>query len=265
MKGAESVLLSGVVGLAWFVGGQIVALQGATPDAYLAPSAAAVVAARSTASRARSEPSTVRDPRLPSLALRQRIAQGDAGTYIDEILASRDSALTRWPDRTTRPLRVFLSAGDTLDGWRPEFLPAVRDAFDTWVATGIPVRFTYVLDSASADVQVRFEARLPGNISGRTVWTRDAAHWMLTGAVQLAIAHPSGGIVNGPQMRAIALHEVGHLLGLDHTREPDHIMSPRVRVRDLSLADRSTVRLLYSVPAGTLRSAEAALVMESTR
>jgi predicted Zn-dependent protease len=51
----------------------------------------------------------------------------------------------------------------------------------------------------------------------------------------------------------MALHEVGHLLGLDHAASPEHIMSARVRVRDLSEADRATVRLLYAVPAGSLK------------
>ena len=65
--------------------------------------------------------------------------------------------------------------------------------------------------------------------------------------------HPSGGVVTPPQMRAIALHEVGHLLGLDHTMSEENIMSPRVRVRELSEADRATVLLLYRLPAGSLR------------
>ena len=51
---------------------------------------------------------------------------------------------------------------------------------------------------------------------------------------------------------SIALHEIGHLLGLDHTGDQANVMAPRVRVRDLSDADRATVRLLYSVPAGRI-------------
>jgi hypothetical protein len=43
------------------------------------------------------------------------------------------------------------------------------------------------------------------------------------------------------------------LLGLDHAESADDIMSARVRVRELSEADRSTVRLLYTVPAGSMK------------
>ena len=192
-------------------------------------------------------------PSLAPAAMRRRIAQGLTGTYMPSLLRTRDSALTRWTDRTTRPLRVFLRDGDGITGWTPDHLPAVRDAFDTWTRAGIPVRFTFVTDSASADVQVRFTASFANGISGKTVWSRDADFWLVAGAIQLAIAHPGGGAVTPPQMRAIALHEVGHLLGLDHADSPDDIMAARVRARDLSDADRATVRLLYTVPAGSLK------------
>jgi hypothetical protein len=185
--------------------------------------------------------------------MRRRIADGADGTYIDELLLARDSALARWPDRLTRPLRVWVDEATNVDGWTFDFVPAVRDAFDTWSAAGIPVRFDFVLDSASADVHVRFIERFANGISGKTIWSRDAGWWLVSGDIQLALAHPSGGTVSAPQMRAIALHEVGHLLGLDHASALDNIMSARVRMRDLSDADRATVRLLYSMPAGSIR------------
>lgn len=274
IKTAESVLAFCVVGLACFIGGQAFAMRKATARQVSAgaiversaPGDTALVAAPEYAEsfgtatpemRVRDvSRSDVSRRDLPSIApreLRQRIAQGSNGTYIDDLITARDSALVRWPDRTTHPLRVWIDEDSRLVGWNADFVTAVRDAFDTWVATGIPVRFTHVTDSASADVHVYFTERFANGISGKTVWSRDAAWWLVSSDIQLGLAHPGGGIVSPPQMRAIALHEVGHLLGLDHATAADEIMSARIRVRELTESDRATVRLLYSVPAGSLR------------
>ncbi|HEU4565712.1 MAG TPA: matrixin family metalloprotease [Gemmatimonadaceae bacterium] len=186
-------------------------------------------------------------------AIRDRIRQGEQGTYISEILLARDSALARWPDRRDQPLRVWVADGSLVADWDESFPQRVRDAFTSWESVGIPVRFTFVVDSADADIHVTWVDHFDTPISGKTLWSRDRRWWIVGGNISLALHHNGGEALDASSVYAIALHEVGHLLGLDHTVDTANIMTPKVRVRELSDADRATLRLLYSLPAGSVR------------
>ena len=134
-----------------------------------------------------------------------------------------------------------------------EYVSRVQVAFENWDTLQLPVRFAFVPDSAKADVHVNWIDHFDEPISGRTRWARDD-DWTITDAnIILAVHHHQGETLDPESMKAMALHEIGHLLGLDHTVDSTSIMAPRVRVRDLSDADRATVRLLYELPAGPLR------------
>ncbi len=54
-------------------------------------------------------------------------------------------------------------------------------------------------------------------------------------------------------VRVVATHEVGHVLGLDHSKDSTDIMYPTAKVRDLSDRDTRTVLLLYQLTPGSLR------------
>lgn len=193
------------------------------------------------------------DRRGAALSVRRHLQLAGAGTYIGELLARRDSALTRWPDRPGRPLAVYVASGAGMTGWRAEYVRQVASAFTAWTHAGVPLRFHLVDDPARADVRVDWVDRFREPISGRTVWSRDDRWWMIDAGITLALHHNDGAPLDADQVHAIALHEVGHLLGLDHTADPANVMAPRVRVRELSAADQATARLLYSVPAGRVR------------
>jgi matrixin len=187
------------------------------------------------------------------LDIRRRIQMGENGTYIGEILGERDSALARWPERLTQPVRVWVGSNPAIEGWDDSYPDRVRDAFDQWADLGIPVKFTFVRDSTDADVHVSWIDHFDSPISGKTVWARDSRWWIVSANITLALHHNAGELLDPKAIHAIALHEVGHLLGLDHTADTTNIMTARVRVRDLSEADRATMKLLYSLPPGSVK------------
>lgn len=183
---------------------------------------------------------------------RRKLREGQAGTYINDILIERDSSVARWPNRRT-PLTVWIQPASTVADFEPVLVTKVEQAFNEWGALNLPVRFRFVSDSAKADVHVSWIDHFTQPISGRTRWTRDD-DWLITDAnIILAVHHSRGDMLDEESMRAMALHEIGHLLGLDHTRDATSIMAPMVRARQLTDADRATVRLVYSLPAGPLR------------
>ena len=183
----------------------------------------------------------------------RRVRDGEAGTYIGDILRSRDSSLARWPDRNGNPLTVWIQPHSLVKDYTSNYLASVRDAFNAWSELELPVRFIFVDDSADAEVHVNWIDHFNEPISGRTRWARDD-NWVITDAnITLAVHHNQGEQLDEEAMRAMAMHEIGHLLGLDHTRDTLSIMAPKVRVRQLSAADRATVRLLYALPAGPIR------------
>ena len=98
---------------------------------------------------------------------RAKVRELEADTYLPEILLARDSSLARWKPRT-RPLAVWVQRRPDLEDWDAEYIDAVSDAFMSWDAVELPVRFRMVSDSSKADIEVTWIAKFNEQISGRT-------------------------------------------------------------------------------------------------
>jgi len=182
------------------------------------------------------------------------LADARGATYMDAILAARGGNVARWVDRRRNPVTVWVQPTTTLKDYWPQFVDRIHDAFYTWAASGVPLRFLFVDDSAQAEVHVVWVDRFDDSAAGKTYWSRDV-NWWITGAdIEIALHRPTGEAYDDQMIRTIALHEVGHLIGLDHSPNPDDIMSPKVHVTSLSAADLRTAALIYKLPPGAVRS-----------
>ena len=184
---------------------------------------------------------------------RRRIRNSAGSTYLNEMIASTgDSMLRRWDNRTNTPVRVWF-ASTRAANFQPAFLDAIRSSFMQWTSAGVPVRFDFSADSTSAEVVVRWKIQFEIERTGQTDLTWDENGRVQSAVITLATFDPMGRPMDAEDIRVVALHEAGHLLGLDHSPDSTDMMFPTARVKELSDRDVRTVLLLYQLTPGSLR------------
>lgn len=258
MGRADAGLLIVVGALATFVGVQVArrphpihqrASVAASSDALSddpvpsTPAPAQPVPAASPASRA--ETPTVHDSR-----------RDVPGTYFAAMVADQKGTVVRWPDRREQGLRIWVQTSSDVHDWDLRYAQMARDAFDDWGEAGLPLRFDFILDSASADIHIVWlEGFTPeeGLRVGKTVRQSDSTGWLRSAQISVAIHDSTGHTIPPSALVGIVRHEAGHALGLGHSPDPRTAMYPIETTPEITAADRATLKLLYEFPPGPVR------------
>ncbi len=132
-----------------------------------------------------------------------------------------------------------------------DFQVSLRAAFDTWenvaavdfeeVSTGGFVNVT----NGPLDAPVVGLAG-PFPVDRADFFTMTSAEVIFSDTLGDGITwSPFGGVANTVNFFAVAVHEIGHVIGLDHPNDPTQIMNAIIQVDELGLGDIQGAQFVY--------------------
>ena len=166
--------------------------------------------------------------------------------YIGESADTDADALPRWrvEDESGRMLWIHMAAPPAD---RPSFWAEIERAIDSWNdVPGLPLSFRSTGNPRAADVRFRWTRRFGANQAGTTDWKTDGEGWLASAVVTLAVEHADGTPMSDEFLLLVALHELGHVVGLPHSGNPADVMHPGNRSRRLSERDVRSAQRLYT-------------------
>jgi tetratricopeptide (TPR) repeat protein len=177
--------------------------------------------------------------------------------YLDQLLAN--DAVNMWP-QDKMPLKVYISSGKGVFGYRPLFRPFIIRSLNTWCeVSGKKLSYKIVDDKAAADIQVAWTSD-PLNMeesgrvrqkAGLTYVNRDNAQKIKDADVHIRTVNgfdPSKLITDG-ESASVSMHEIGHALGLGHSTSCSDIMyfgSSSKQTGFPTKRDKATIARLYT-------------------
>lgn len=190
------------------------------------------------------------------------VPQVSIGTADDYLSAVCTQGTYHW-DKS--PIKVFISSGQGVPGFRASFPGMIRHAFDTWnTAAGDKLAWQEVAAESDGDVKIYFTDHVKniatgteaGETNAYTQFNRLTNQGTIYGAKMTLLTQlPERGF-SDLEMSKTILHETGHALGLQgHSPNRDDIMYYSINNQQqgvLTLRDETTMAKLYAdyTPAG---------------
>jgi tetratricopeptide (TPR) repeat protein len=156
------------------------------------------------------------------------------------------------------PLKVYITPGETVPGYRPQFADLLKQSFAAWsqASNGL-ISFALVERPEQAQIICQWS-----NDPSKFKNIAEAGHAVLDSSTRSGLVRGTITILTVPlveqvpvtdnRMRRTCLHEIGHVLGLaGHTANPDdamfHTMGVADTWKDLTQRDSNTIVRLYTL------------------
>jgi hypothetical protein len=150
------------------------------------------------------------------------------------------SKIVRW-DASAFPINVYITAPPHSGSDAAKLLSTAKEALSTWDGQieGMPVLFRYVDGSASYDIIVNWQDDTPG---AYTVATDKGDRIVIR---KIAI---NQNLIDPEQVKPLLAHELGHVLGLGHSKIRGDLMYPAIvpGTTELTERDHYMIAWLYA-------------------
>ncbi|HTM09993.1 MAG TPA: tetratricopeptide repeat protein [Verrucomicrobiae bacterium] len=160
-----------------------------------------------------------------------------------------------WPSRSM-PLRVYIHGGEGAAGFQARYIDILKTAFDEWSrASEGRVRFHITDRIRDADIECLWTSD-PSQLRNRSEGGETRVYFRENSGIYdaqifiLTVPITRSSAVTDSSIHFIALHEIGHALGMmGHSTDPHDVMYFSMSVADkehrLSARDKKTLLRLY--------------------